>query len=543
MKRTAEFAAATDAPAGSNGHGHSHKEERPRARIDGEMGRGMLAYAAGQLVFILTGFIMPRLIHDRTGVEMLGVWDFGWSIVSHMVLVGGGMMSAVSRHVARHPVTRDVDALRRLISSCFALFSGLGCAVMLIMGLTAVWLDGWLPDLPAAQVAHGRWVIVLLGLATAVRFPFHVFNGIITGYQRFVLHNLIASAAYLGGILSGLFLLLTGFGVAGLSAGILAGEVGGGVTKLVFARRICPDWRIRPRYVSLQTIREVFHFGSKLLFATAARVMLYQTNTLIVGRLLGVEAIAVFARSRSLVLLLDSLAVKITSVFSPRASQLDAARDRRGVRDTLHLATEYSLFVVLPGVLTLVILGGPLLMVWMGAGFAESGLLAVLALGHLAMLSQRGTYAVLIGLNHHGRPAFYDFCAALLAIALAMLLMGPLQLGLTGAALAIAIPITLSSWLVLPWYACRVLNVSIWQYFVYSSLRPVLLNIPVAIVMMAFRLTDLAPLPMVAGGLGIAGIVYAALFVGFVLTAEQRQRIADATTRLATRLGWPRQPE
>ena len=36
----------------------------------------------GNFVFIIAGFIMPRMIDRRLGQELLGIWDFAWSLVN-----------------------------------------------------------------------------------------------------------------------------------------------------------------------------------------------------------------------------------------------------------------------------------------------------------------------------------------------------------------------------------------------------------------------------------------------------------------------------
>jgi len=54
----------------------------------------------GHFVFIIAGFIMPRMIDRRLGQEILGIWDFAWSLVSYFQIVGMGIGSSVNRFVA-----------------------------------------------------------------------------------------------------------------------------------------------------------------------------------------------------------------------------------------------------------------------------------------------------------------------------------------------------------------------------------------------------------------------------------------------------------
>lgn len=498
----------------------------PDAVLDAPRGESLLhsigANVAGQAVFVLSGFIVPRLINDRIGVTMLGVWDFGWSMVAHLMLVSGGMLSAVSRDVARFPATRDVGALRSLASSCAALFGALALVVLGLTGVTAFGLPWFLTSLPAEALYESQLALWLLGAGTAARFVFHVFNGVITGYQRFVLHNAIQSGSYLAGVVFGVVGVLLGGGLAWMAGGYLAGEVLAGLLKARYARRICPELRIDPRDVRLATLRHVFNFGGKTMLGAISRTMLYQTNALLVARFLGVEAIALFARCRSLVMLLDTLVQRVVAVFAPRASEADARDDRAGVRELFHQAAETSNFVVLPGVAALLILGGPILHAWMGDSFSNVNVLALLAIGHLPMLAQRGTYYVLIGLHRHGLPAAFELLASLVAITLSYLMLAQWRLGLTGAALAIILPLAISNWLVLPLYVSRLLGISLSDMAVRAFRRPLIAVAPAVVVFGLFALLELPSDALrVLLALLIGGGLYLVIVARLMLTREQ----------------------
>jgi len=63
---------------------------------------------AGQFVFIVAGFIMPRMIDRNLGQETLGIWDFSWSMVTYFGLIQVGIGSSVNRYVARYPAASDI---------------------------------------------------------------------------------------------------------------------------------------------------------------------------------------------------------------------------------------------------------------------------------------------------------------------------------------------------------------------------------------------------------------------------------------------------
>ena len=71
----------------------------------------------GHSVLSVAGFIMPRMIDRHLGQQMLGVWDFGWSLVSYFFMIEAGISGAVSRYVAKYRTVGDVAAVNRIVSS------------------------------------------------------------------------------------------------------------------------------------------------------------------------------------------------------------------------------------------------------------------------------------------------------------------------------------------------------------------------------------------------------------------------------------------
>src|SRR5262249_47294133 len=81
-----------------------------------------LAFAATLVVgFFLTPYMVRKL-----GDGPFGVWAFVESILAYFTLFDLGIAACVVRFVARFHMTGDRDELNRLVSTCLALFIGLG---------------------------------------------------------------------------------------------------------------------------------------------------------------------------------------------------------------------------------------------------------------------------------------------------------------------------------------------------------------------------------------------------------------------------------
>lgn len=496
------------------------------------MVRNVLTSWAAYLVFVVAGFIMPRMIDRTLGQQSLGVWDFGWSLISYFGLVSAGVMTAVSRYVARYRALNDIRMLCTTVSTGLAMYLVSGT---LVLGLTAVAV-GLLPPLFGArlddQVDEARWVVLLLGISLAVQIVFSVFNGVLTGCHRWSVHNAISASSYALVVVAMIVSLLAGSGLCGLAAMTLLGEVVAAVARFVAAHRVCPGMRLSWRMVRLGHAKELLWFGGKSLLTAVGGILLYKTNNLIALLYLGPAALALYSRPMSLVSHMGSIVSKFAHVLSPTASALQSAGDLESLRRIWVRAGMYSLSISLPMVLVAVLAGGDILELWMGAAYRNDLLIAVLAAGHLAAQYQGPTLLVLMGMGLHGFPAVATIVAAVCSIVMALVFVGPCGLGLLGLALAVTIPLTLVNTLAIPLYACRVLRTPYMEYLCRTVPRPLLACLPLAASLVAARcLFPLSHLAAPTLGLCCGGAVSVVVSWKYVLNESVRHTVLHLVRR------------
>ncbi len=494
-------------------------DERPAAAPADLTGRAhlvrnVLGSWGAHLVFLVAGFVLPRMIDGHVGQQALGVWDFGWSIVAYFVLALGGIVSSVNRFVARYRAAGDLPALNRFVSSVSFVLLLAGLVLAGVTGVVAWAVPRLLSEQLAEYVDEARWVVGFLGLSVVVQVTFAGFAGVLTGCHRWDLHNGINAGAYALTVVGMIIALLLGGGLRELALLTLLGEVLGRTLRCLLAYRVCPGLSVRLRHVRRATIRESLTFGGKSYLPQLGDVLLNQTIAVLIVVHLGPAALAAYSRPRSLVRHVNTLVQKLAMVLTPTASSFDSAARREELRDLLVKSTRYAAFVTLPMILTLVILGGPLLRLWMGPRYENGLLLATLALGYCTAMLLRPAQHILVGLNAHGRPGAANLAAAAVAIGLAFLAVGPLNLGLLGAALAAGIPLTLANGLYIPFIACRVLHLPTRRFVVDTLRLPLLCVLPYALCLLAARLafTQQPPLALgsgiLAGGLVLAGFYW-----------------------------------
>ena len=441
------------------------------------------------LLVLASGFIVPRLVSDYLGKQLLGVWVLGWSFVFFVRWLHMGLTSSVSRYVARDRELNNWDGLNHTVNTSLAILLA-AC----ILGFAAAagcsfLVPTLLPDdATPTLIRTAQWVVVLLSLTAALQLPGGVFNAVITGCERFDLLNIIRVARDTAVLLVIIVVLNNGYGLIAVVLAVLAGEVCGDLAKWITAIRICPELQLRPAHINKKAGSELITYGGKTVAQGLARGSLYEVNHLMVLNLLGGPAmLAIYSRQTALLKHALRFMKQYAQVFIPRSSAYDAAADQAALRSLLITTTRIGLYFSLPIVLLLCILGDHLVTLWMGPGYKAQTVLIAIALGHLFMIPQQGAYSVLMGQNRHGRIALIDWCGVVVGVLLTWLLIKVFDMGMLGAAIGLAVPVAVSGGIVMPMIACKTCKLPLPEYLRRIGLAPLLANLPLAICLAASR--------------------------------------------------------
>ena len=316
---------------------------------------------AAHFVFIIAGFIMPRMIDRRLGQDLLGIWDFAWSLVTYFALVQLGISSSVNRYVAKYRAAGDTLSVNRTVSSAFCI---LGPGGLLVLGLTIA-LALLLPQMFGFRLGENtrqaQWVVFFLGAGVAVEVSFSVFGGVITGCHQWKLENIVKSGWRAFTVGAMIIALLYGRGLQSLAVITLLGLILDYATRVLLTYRICEGLRLQLSLVRWKTVRELFVFGGKAIIPSVSNMLLNQTISILIIAVLGPAALALFTRPRFLMLHINTLVSKMAFVLTPTTSSLQSVGNVKEIRELLITSVRYSLYLVLPMVLVLVIFGGPIM--------------------------------------------------------------------------------------------------------------------------------------------------------------------------------------
>jgi len=344
------------------------------------------------------------------------------------------------------------------------------------------WQFDMLFHLPPESTREAKLLLLVVGIGSALGVPVGVFAGFLEGFQEFVWINAVQMvSAGLRAVLI-VFALNSGYGLVALGIITVGLNVGGSLVYALIAFKTCPRLRVRYTYVRMSTLRTLGGFGFVVFWIGLAQQLRFQTDSVIIGSLLSVQAISLFGIGAKLVAYTTDAVQATAQVFTPMSSRLDATGSLEGLRRVLVTGNRYSSFVILPLATILLVTGKSIILVWVGEKYLSSyTVLAILIIPTTLYLMQAASTKVLYGMARH-RPlavilVLEGAANVLLSVVLAR------HYGLNGVALGTAIPLACTSVLFLPIHVCRVLGLRLRNYMRSAFSYPVVLSVPLALVL------------------------------------------------------------
>jgi O-antigen/teichoic acid export membrane protein len=499
------------------------------------LARNALANVGGTLVGLVVGFVTMPLVVHHLGPAQFGLWVLASGVVGYVGVLDLGLAPTLVNEAAALLAHDAPDARRRLgetASTIFALYAGLGALAGLgLVGVGAV--AGALFQVPPDDLATFRTVLLVVGIQTALGLPMSVWNGLLSGLQAFHVVNAIGAVTTLARGTLTVVLVLAGYGLVALVTASFAITCVAWTVSWWCVHRRAPGLGVRIGAFRRTRLREIGRFSGAMVVWTLAGAALHQLDRVLIGIVLPVASLTTYEVGARLANYSRTVLHSWLSTVMPATSALVARGERSRLR-TLFLRSTRYLLVAYGGVaLALVGLGGPLVRLWMGAGFAEG--YAVMALLVAGSLVQSQTVVAHVMLPAMGEiRVFTRFMAVYPVVTATCAISGILAGGLVGlaAGTTLSIAVMESAFLVL--IVRTRFDVPIARVLRRCHAPAAKALLPAAVVIAAARLlTSIASWATLATVAAAAGLAFLAGAWRFGMTAAERRAIRDRLAGLS----------
>ena len=494
-------------------------------------------FAGYAVTLTVTFFISPLMVHHLGNIAY-GVWALVQQFVGYSLLLDFGIRIAVTRFLAQHYVRSDRDAIDRLLSTASLIALVPACVVIVAGGTTAYFFPYWF-SLPQNLVRPSQLSLLLVAIAMAISGPGSLFTACVAAVSRYDLLTIRNSVfALLRGVLLWMFLSL-GYGLITIAIINLVATLVALAMDIRFAKSEIPGLRVSFSAFDWSALHKLLHFSFFAFLISIAVRLVYWSDNLVVGAILGPAAVAFYAVGGTMVQYARDAMDNLTRVYAPLSAQMDALGMREPLQRLYISGSRLGLLAIVPGAASFILTGPAFLALWMGPEFGRrSGPIMTVLSGTLLLLPLASIYThALYAVNRHRMNAFVALIEAFSNLTLSIWLVH--RLGIVGAAWGTLIPATFTQGVIMPVYAARILGVSPLKLYDRAVLRPLLAGLPSAgWFWFAARLGWLAHWGSLVS-INIFGVVIYVLVVWrFVLGKEEKASVIRSVLKTGLASSW-----
>jgi O-antigen/teichoic acid export membrane protein len=418
-------------------------------------------------------FVTPSVVRALAR-EQYGVWSFINGLLQYSDLLYLGLGSALVREVARGRANGDTPAVARLLSIVTGIYGTVGVVLFAAAaGFSLFVADVFAEPLSPAATRAASMACILLGAQLLFVFVGSAFSGLLSGYDRYDLVNLVTLLGILFKAMA-IPLLVRPEGNPMVTLAMLTSGTALASTAALAAIGFwyVPGMSIRPTRPTLKELRYLYAFGIQSFFLIFAMKLISYTDTTVIGVTLGASAVAVYALPLQLVEYARTGLGGVSGVLLPRLTLLVSRGDMALLRATLLDTMRFTTFLSGWVAASLIAIGPLFLNRWVGPQFGDpvQWVLVCLALAaFVQVVSVMVPLPFYQALGTVGFPAAVLGCEAVLNLGLTIWL-AP-RMGIDGVALATVGPALLVGFLILPPYLCRQIGLPL-RTLLLSSVLP-----------------------------------------------------------------------
>jgi O-antigen/teichoic acid export membrane protein len=392
----------------------------------------LLTQTLGLGVTYLTQILFARWM----GASGYGVLEYVTTLGTVLAFVAGlGLPGAVLRFISEYTVKQDWAHLRGVIWGSW----WQTVAASLIIAISGTGLILWLDRSHSLEYSRslilGLWAVPLLALMKLQLDMARAVQRIALAYApSLVIYPLVLLGSTF--VWVHLHQSLTSVSAIALSALSLLTVLT--VQLVLFYQGLAPEiHQVQPAYAIGQWLR----VSLPLLFIDGSFVVLNQTDTLMIGAMLGSTDVGIYSAAFKTAGWVNFILVAVNAIAAPLFASLYAQGDRQSLQRLVSVIARWMFYPALGVAIGLVIFAEPVLHLF-GAEFiaAKWAMIALIA-GQLVNVGAGSVGYLLIMTGHHNQCAQVIGISALLNFLLNLI--GIPRFGILGAALATAVSMAL----------------------------------------------------------------------------------------------------
>jgi len=365
----------TEKPAG-----HIQKRNTENSRLEGDhvqvgedrIYQVKLGAAISYLLIFFNSIVMTPYIISSIGTDEYGVYKTVAALSSSMMVMDFGIGGTIQRYVAKYRADRREEKIPNFIS--MSLIIALGLNVLIILASVAILflIDPiYGGSFSAPQIILAKKLFLLLSVNALMVVIENVFNGLITGYNKFIFGNGLKLILLIFRIIM-LFALLTLFKSAvTIVVSTIMVSVITFFAEILYIKRVIKV-RIKYEHWDKKGLYEAGKYTLYMFLTSIASHIFMNLDNIIIGAVCGPAIVTVYSVGLLFFSMFQNLSGGIAGVMLPTVTGVLSQRDGMAKVVNVIIKAGKAQFVLLGAALTgFICIGKDFVFVWMGEGYED----------------------------------------------------------------------------------------------------------------------------------------------------------------------------
>jgi O-antigen/teichoic acid export membrane protein len=381
------------------------------------------------VALIVNGMLVAPYLIRKLGTEQYGIWALGLSLVEYFWVIDLGLRPATVKLTAEYRALENWGTLNSVISTAVVYSAVVGSLLMALISLNAGFISRFL------HITNPSFALLIhvVSISWAFGLVFNIFEAALEGFQRFD----VTGRIFLSFVLLRSIALLTaaalGYGIRGMSIGLLSTQLLMYTVFLLALRHIYPRLRVSPRLATAKAGIEIWRYARQILSAMLSARLINSAIPALISRFLGVRSVTYYTVTQKTLDYAGDGIGRIGMITAPRAADWMARDQRPQLIRLAEYGNKYCLMLWIPVATWLWVYGDALFRLWITPEFADkaSGLLPFMLLGYTFWLGQFVSASILMGVGWYSEYSISLMVEALLTTGGFVVILP--RFGLTGA--------------------------------------------------------------------------------------------------------------
>lgn len=333
------------------------------------------------LVNAIVNLLYVPLLLSYIGINEYGLYRLMGSIFIYFSLMDFGLSSTLIRFYTGYKTFAKKTEMENLLAMALLLYSGIGVLVILTGGVIYFYLEEiFSAAMNVEEIMNIKKMYILLLINILIVFSSQLFQAVIIAHEKFI---------FLKGM-NLIFLILQPLAVVCVIEMspyafqiILVQFVFNIImsfSKICYAFR-CLKIRVQYHFWDWKLFRSMVNFTGSIFIIAVVDQILWQSNQVILGMVLGTAAVASYAIGAQIYTNYMSLSMVVTGVYLPRVTEMEAKGEPIQNFSMLFIKLGRIQFLLLAWVLSgYILFGREFISIWAGNDFNDAYWIALLVI-------------------------------------------------------------------------------------------------------------------------------------------------------------------